>query len=119
MIREERLQKMEDAMKKGHESEEIVGDLMELYCRAREDGDTARQEWCMHYIHSIRALEIELIDEATAYLLQYIEKQDQNSHSQVHLFWGHLQSKGFRAKQIDYPKIQIGLDLPKSIAMQS
>merc|ERR1712187_624371 len=54
-----------------------------------------------------------------------------NAHSQVYLswggqtddikvgFWGHLQSKGFRAKQIDHPKIQIGLDLPKSIALQS
>merc|ERR1719163_1122531 len=85
----------------------------------------------MHYIHAIRELEIEQIDDATAYLLQYIEKQEANSHSQVYLawgnasdkikvgFWGHLQSKGFRAKQIDHPKIQIGLDLPKSIALQS
>lgn len=131
MVREEKVQKMEDAMRKCHESEEIVGDLMELYCKAREDGDTARQDWCMHYIHEIRALEIEQIDEATAYLLQYIEKQEANAHSQVYLswggqtddikvgFWGHLQSKGFRAKQIDHPKIQVGLDLPKSIALQS
>jgi hypothetical protein len=95
----------------------------------------------MKYIHAIRSLEIDKIDEATAYLLQYIEKQEHNAQSQVFLqwppgptgsapwpvgpddikvgFWGHLASKGFRAKQIDFPKIQIGLDLPKSIAMQS
>lgn len=85
----------------------------------------------MYYIHEIRALEIEQIDEATAYLLQYIEKQDANQHSQVYLswgnqtddikvgFWGHLLQKGFRAKQIDHPRIQINLDLPKSIALQS
>jgi len=85
----------------------------------------------MHYVHEIRALEIEQIDEATAYLLQYIEKQEVNAHSQVYLswgnqtddvkvgFWGHLASKGFRAKQIDHPRIQINLDLPKSIAVQA
>jgi len=68
---------------------------------------------------------------ATAYLLLYIEKQEANPHSQVYLqwgnandmmkvgFWGHLQSKGFRAKQIEHAKIQIGLDLPKSIQLQS
>jgi cancer susceptibility candidate protein 1 len=131
MVREEKVQKMEDAMRKCRESEEIVGDLMELYCKAREDGDVARQDWCMHYIHEIRALEIEQIDEATAYLLQYIEKQEANAHSQVYLswgnqtddikvgFWGHLLNKGFRAKQIDHPRIQINLDLPKSIGLQS
>lgn len=131
MVREETVQKMEDAMRKCKESEEVIGDLMELYCKAREDGDTARQDWCMYYIHEIRALEIEQIDEATAYLLQYIEKQDANQHSQVYLswgnqtddikvgFWGHLLQKGFRAKQIDHPRIQINLDLPKSIALQS
>jgi len=131
MVREDKVQKMEDAMRKCHESEEIVGDLLELYCKAREDGDFARQDWCMKYIYEIRALEIEQIDEATAYLLQYIEKQEANAHSQVYLswgnqtdyikvgFWGHLLNKGFRAKQIDHPKIQIGLDLPKSIALQS
>lgn len=131
MVREEKVKSLEDAMRKCHESEEIVGDLMELYCKAREEGDLQRQEWCMHYIYEIRLLEIEQIDEATAYLLQYIEKQEANSHSQVYRewgqqndtlkvgFWGHLQSKGFRAKQIDHPKIQIGLDLPKSIALQS
>jgi len=131
MVREEKVQNMEDAMRKCRESEEIVGDLMELYCKAREDGDKIRQEWCMHYIHEIRALEIEQMDEATAYLLQYIEKQEANAHSQVYLswgeknddikvgFWGHLLNKGFRAKQIDHPKIQINLDLPKSIALQS
>lgn len=85
----------------------------------------------MHYIHEIRALEVEQIDEATAYLLQYIEKQEANAHSQVYLswgnqtddikvgFWGHLLNKGFRAKQIDHPRIQINLDLPKAIALQS
>jgi hypothetical protein len=118
-------------LRKCHESEEVVGDLMELYCKAREDGDLKQQDWCMHYIFQIRTMEIDLIDEATAYLLQYIEKQEANSHSQVYLsfgqvadsikigFWGHLQSKGFRAKQIDFPRVKIGLDLPKSIAMQS
>merc|ERR1719240_2206518 len=88
MVREEQAQKMEDAMRKCTESEEIVGDLMELYCKAREEGDTARQEWCMEYVYKIRALEIDQIDEATAYLLQYIEKQEANSHSQVYLAWG-------------------------------
>lgn len=46
-------------------------------------------------------------------------------------FWGHLQSKGFRAKSIEHSKIQIGaqvsghmpdlrgLDLPKAIQLQS
>lgn len=131
MVREEKVQKMEDAMRKCRESEEIVGDLMELYCKAREDGDQARQDWCMHYIHQIRDLEMDQIDEATAYLLQYIEKQEANAHSQVYLswgnqtdeikvgFWGHLLNKGFRAKQIDHPRIQINLDLPKAIALQS
>lgn len=131
MVREEPVSKMEDAMRKCHESEEIVGDLMELYCKAREEGDTARQEWCMRYVHEIQNLEIEQIDDATAYMLQYIEKQESNAHSQVYLswgqqnddikvgFWGHLQSKGFRAKQIDHPKIQITLEMPKSIALQS
>mmetsp|Transcript_58642 Transcript_58642/g.148618 ORF Transcript_58642/g.148618 Transcript_58642/m.148618 type:complete len:652 (+) Transcript_58642:58-2013(+) len=131
MVREEQATKMEEAMRKCHESEEIVGDLMELYCKSREDGDIARQEWCMHYVNEIRRLEIEQIDEATGYLLQYIEKQDANAHSQVYLswgeqnddikvgFWGHLLSKGFRTKQIDHPKIQISLEMPKSIALQS
>jgi len=105
--------------------------LMELYCKSREDGDHTRQEWCMEYVNEIRKLEIEQIDEATGYLLQYIEKQDANAHSQVYLswgqqnddikvgFWGHLQSKGFRAKQIDHPKIQVSLEMPKSIALQA
>jgi hypothetical protein len=131
MSREEKVTKMEDAMRKCHESEELVDDLMELYCKAREEGDVARQDWCMHYMRKIRALEVDQIDEATSHLLQYIEKQEVNTHLQVYLswgqqnddikvgFWGHLQSKGFRAKQIDHPKIQIGLDLPKSIALQS
>mmetsp|Transcript_110407 Transcript_110407/g.235809 ORF Transcript_110407/g.235809 Transcript_110407/m.235809 type:complete len:651 (-) Transcript_110407:60-2012(-) len=131
MVREDKPAKVEDAMRKCNESEQIVGDLLEHWCKAREEGDTARQEWCMHYINEIRDLEIEQIDDATAQLLQYIEQQEVNSHSQVYLswgqqqsdikvgFWGHLQSKGFRAKQIDHPKIQISLDLPKSIALQS
>jgi hypothetical protein len=135
MVREERIHKMDDAMDKCHESEEIVEDLMERYCKAREDGRTAQQDLCMHYIHSIRELEIEQIDLATAHLLQNIETQ-QNTNNQVLLwwqtqshsvklgFWGHLQSKGFRNKQVEFPHagarpVQIGLDLPKSIAMQS
>merc|ERR550534_848074 len=104
---------------------------MELWCKAREEGDAARQDWCMRYVHEIRMLEIEQLDDATAYLLQYIEKQESNNHSQVYMtwgqqnddikvgFWGHLQSKGFRAKQIDHQKIQITLEMPKSIALQS
>uniref|UniRef100_A0A7S4WHC6 IC97/Casc1 N-terminal domain-containing protein n=1 Tax=Alexandrium monilatum TaxID=311494 RepID=A0A7S4WHC6_9DINO len=130
MVREDQARKMEDAMRKCHESEEIVGDLMELWCKAKEEGETARQEWCMRYVYEIRALEMEVMDDATSYLLQYIEKQEQNSHSHVYLswgqqfddikvgFWGHLQNKGFRNKQIDHPKIQISLELPKSIALQ-
>lgn len=131
MVREEKLCNMEDAKRKCHESEEIVEDLMDLYCKAREDGDEKRQEWCTKYVQEIRKQEIELIDEATAYLLQYIEKQEATPHSQVYLhwgtanddikigFWGHLQNKGFRAKSIEHPKIQISYDLPKSIALQS
>ena len=64
-----------------------VGDLLELYCKACEEGDVIRQDWfqpkfhlnelqirtcpflrCMHYIAEIRELEIELIDAATAHL---------------------------------------------------
>jgi hypothetical protein len=136
MVREERIHQMEDAMVKCHESEEIVEDLMERYCRAREDGRAAQQDLCMHYIHSIRDLEIEQIDVATTHLLQTIEQREQTNNSQVLMwwktdsenvklgFWGHLQSKGFRAKQIEFPSagarpVHIGLDLPKSIAMQS
>lgn len=133
MAREDRAPRtrMEDTVGKCFESEEIVGDLLECWCKAKEEGDVAREEWCMHYIHQIRALEVEQIDDATAYMLQYIEKQDANAHSQVTLtwgnqndnikvgFWGHLQNKGFRSKQLDLPKIQIGLDLPKSIALQA
>mmetsp|Transcript_36791 Transcript_36791/g.104747 ORF Transcript_36791/g.104747 Transcript_36791/m.104747 type:complete len:649 (-) Transcript_36791:194-2140(-) len=131
LVRETPPIEIEDALRKCRESEDIVGDLMELYCKAKEEGDTARQEWCMRYVHAIRELEIEQIDEATAYLLQYIEKKEANANMQVFLswgqqqddikvgFWGHLQSKGFRAKQIDHPKIQITLDMPKSIAQQS
>lgn len=136
MVREERIHQMEDAMVKCHESEEIVEDLMERYCRAREDGRVAQQDLCMHYVHSIRDLEIEQIDVATTHLLQTIEQREQTNNSQVLMwwktdsenvklgFWGHLQSKGFRAKQIEFPSagarpVHIGLDLPKSIAMQS
>jgi len=131
-IQEESPQRMEeDAIKQCKESEEIVGDLMEAWCKAKEENDVARQEWCMHYVWAIRRQEIDQIDKATAFLLQYVEKQETNSHSQVYLswggqndemkvgFWGHLQTKGFRAKQIDFPKIQISLDLPKSIALQA
>mmetsp|Transcript_27306 Transcript_27306/g.62907 ORF Transcript_27306/g.62907 Transcript_27306/m.62907 type:complete len:641 (+) Transcript_27306:44-1966(+) len=131
MVREERVKSMDDAMKRCAESEDIVGDLMELRCKAREQGDIARQDWCMHYAYLIRNLEIELIDEATAHLLQYIEKLEPQHNQQVTRewggqadrikvgFWGHLQSKGFRAKQIDMQKVAIALDLPKSIAVQS
>jgi len=131
MVREETVDQIEEALKKCHQSEEIVGDLMEQYCKAREEGDVQRQDWCMHYINQIRNLEIEKIDDATAHLLQYIEEQDANSRSEVQItwggkddrikigFWGHLQSKGFRAKVIDHHKIQVVLELPKSIALQS
>mmetsp|Transcript_50053 Transcript_50053/g.162019 ORF Transcript_50053/g.162019 Transcript_50053/m.162019 type:complete len:652 (-) Transcript_50053:122-2077(-) len=130
-VREERADKMEDALRKCHESEDIIGDLMELLCKAKEEGDVARQEWCMKYVQEIRKLEIDQIDEATGYLLQYIEKQDANTQSQVYLawgqqnddikigFWGHLQSKGFRAKLIEFPRVAIGMEMPKSIALQS
>lgn len=130
MVREEKMT-LDLAMKSCHESEEIVGDLMELYCKAREEGDVVRQEWCTYYIRALRDLEIWLIDEATAHFLQHIEKQDSGNHATVNNqwgeqtdrikvgFWGHLQNKGFRAKQIDHPRVQIGLELPKSIAAQS
>jgi cancer susceptibility candidate protein 1 len=42
MVREERVQKVEEAMQKCRESEEIVQDLMELYCKAREEGECER-----------------------------------------------------------------------------
>ncbi|CAE7650798.1 CFAP94 [Symbiodinium microadriaticum] len=133
MVREEKSDResMESAIEKCKAAEEVVGDLLELYCKACEEGDVIRQDWCMHYIAEIRELEIELIDAATAHLLLYIEKQEANTYSQVYLqwgnaidalkvgFWGHLQSKGFRAKSIEHSKIQIGLDLPKAIQMQS
>lgn len=127
LVREEKIERMEDAVRKCHQCEEVVGDLMDLYCKAREDGTVATQDWCMQYIHEIRAMEIDFIDEATANLLQYIEKQETNAHQQVYLqwgkeaddikigFWGNLLNKNFRAKQVDLREIQIGLDLPKSI----
>ncbi|CAK9006365.1 unnamed protein product [Durusdinium trenchii] len=133
MVREERSDResVETAIEKCKAAEEVVGDLLELYCKACEEGNVTRQDWCMHYIGEIRDLEVELIDAATAHLLLYIEKQEPNTHLQVYLqwgnandnmkvgFWGHLQSKGFRAKSIEHSKIQIGLDLPKAIQLQS
>jgi len=130
-VQEEKLSKMEQALAKCRESEEIVDDLTEEYCKAREEGDLARQEWCLSYGKAIRDLEVQKLDDATAHLLQHIEEQEANSRSEVQLtwgggndkikvgFWGHLQSKGFRAKVIDHHKIQVVLELPKSIALQS
>jgi len=135
MVREERSdrERMATAIEKCKAAEEVVGDLLELYCKACEEGNVTRQDWCQHYIGEIRDLEVELIDAATAHLLLFMEKEEKyiNAHSQVHMqwgnvndemkvgFWGHLQSKGFRAKSIEFAKIQIGLDLPKSISLQS
>eukprot|EP00927_Polykrikos_kofoidii_P065534 TRINITY_DN61273_c0_g1_i1.p1 TRINITY_DN61273_c0_g1~~TRINITY_DN61273_c0_g1_i1.p1 ORF type:complete len:640 (-),score=97.82 TRINITY_DN61273_c0_g1_i1:193-2112(-) len=130
MVRDEKVQKIEDAMKKCQRSEEIVGDLMESYCKHRESGDISSQEWCLYYIQKIRELEIEQIDEATAFLLQYIEKQEAN-HAQVQLswgqdsdgikigFWANLLSKGFRPRTIDFQKVQLIVDLPKAIGIQT
>eukprot|EP00438_Fugacium_kawagutii_P018736 Skav212365 [mRNA] locus=scaffold3038:155752:165688:+ [translate_table: standard] len=79
---------METAIEKCKAAEE-VGDLLELYCKACEEGNVTRQDWCMHYISEIRALEVELIDAATAHLLLYIEKQEANAHLQAPLEqWG-------------------------------
>lgn len=129
MVREERVQSMEDAMRKCRESEDMVGDLMELYCKAREEGASDRQEWCQKYINLIRVLEVELMDAATKHFLQYIENAEINNHWQVCQawgdadddikcgFWGNLQGKRFHAKEIDHSKIQVGLALPKTIAL--
>lgn len=136
MAREERSDRetMDVAIQKCHAAEEIVGDLLELYCKACEESDVARQQWCLHYIREIRELEIETLDAATAHLLLYIEKQESNPQFQENraiLSWGnsnedikvgvwcHLQNKGFRGRGVDYSKINIYVDLPKSVALQS
>lgn len=125
------LNTIKEALEMCYFSEEIVSDLVVGYCSAKAKGNTEREAWCLKCIDDIRALEISKIDFATTYLLQHIENQPADARSEVRDtwgspegsvrigFWGHLQSKGFRAKAIDHNKIQVWLELPKSIALQS
>jgi len=128
---EEEVNTVKEALERCYFSEEIVSDLIGECSRAKAKADLEREMWCLNCINDIRQLEIQKIDYATTYLLQHIEDQTVDARSEVRDtwgvqdgvvrigFWGHLQSKGFRAKAIDHNKIQIWLELPKSIALQS
>ncbi|CEL93882.1 unnamed protein product [Vitrella brassicaformis CCMP3155] len=118
------------ALEKCVYAEEVVSDILREWCRAAEGGLTPRQQFCLKYINEIRTVELDTIDDATAHLLAHIENEPSNGRNEVQNawptqkgllvgFWGYLQSKGFRAKVIDFPSIGIGMELPKSIALQA
>lgn len=129
--REEEINKIAQVLERCNFSEEIVTDLIGEYCKARAKGNGEQQNLCMGFIDEIRQMEIDELDFATTHLVQHIEEQQVDARSEVRDtwgvadgdvrvgFWGTLQSKGFRAKTIDFAKIQICLELPKSIALQS
>jgi hypothetical protein len=122
-------------------AEEIIADLDEIWCIAKEEADMPKQKWCLLYKRQIRELLGRLIDQATSVLMQRVVDLDVNTRQEIFPypeygstglkstpttkdlikigFWGHLQSKGFRAKVIDWTKLGISLELPKSIAMQA
>lgn len=124
------------AVEKCEYAEAIITDLDDLYCTALEDKDVPRQEWCLHYKRKIRKLLMNQLDMATSEMVQRCEEMDPNPRQEVNKefpkdnspdadanvrigFYGHLASKGFRAKVIDWKDLGILLELPKSIALQS
>lgn len=129
LVREDRTKQLEEALQKCRDSEESAWDLVEHWCKAKETGDVAHQEWCRSYIHRLRALELEVLDGAFAHFLQYLERQVQEGQSQVSLawgsrgddvklgFWASLEKKGFKPRTVEHPEIQISLELPKSFTL--
>jgi cancer susceptibility candidate protein 1 len=137
------------AIEKCKYAEEIIADLDEIWCLAKEEDDVPKQEWCLRYKKQIRKMLERTIDWASSVLMQRVIDFDRagqvntrqeifpypeyGSSGLVSLplpadskadniklgFWGHLQTKGFRAKVIDWTKLGIQLELPKSIAMQA
>jgi hypothetical protein len=132
---------MYKAIEKCKYAEEIIADLDEIWCLAKEEEDVPKQDWCLRYKKQIRKMLERTIDWASSVLMQRVNDLEVNTRQEIFPypeygssglisipnnkdpiklgFWGHLQAKGFRAKVIDWTKLGISLELPKSIAMQA
>lgn len=114
------------------EAEEVIKELYKLSHRSRENfQDASRVDWCFKWIQQFRELQVEKKDDAFLDFLKNIELLEQNSRNEVMTnwgkksdlitvgFWGHMQTKGFRAKVIDWKELGIQLELPKAVALQN
>merc|ERR1719379_2227855 len=106
------------AIQKCKYAEEIIADLDEIWCLAKEEEDVPKQEWCLRYKKQIRRMLERTIDWASSVLMQRVIDLEVNTRQEIFPypeygssglvnipnnkdpiklgFWGHLQSKGFR-----------------------
>lgn len=105
--------------------ESVVASINTCKVEAVHASDTVEATWYSGAITSLRASTANLLDSSIACMLRTAEKLGPNarqevqgqcvgSHSSVG-FWGILNSKGFRSKSIEFAKLHVNLEIPKTI----
>ena len=94
---------------------------------AIESGDQGVHNWCMRMCGLLSDLQLELINDGFAEAMRNVTRLGVNARQEVQAewstgnffvsFWGLLQSKGFRAKVVHFPKIKVNLEIPKSVSL--
>lgn len=121
-----------DLQKTIAESDYANGIIKKLEAQAAEanaNGDTTKYTLCVGFVEKMQTLIRDKIDATSSHILQYYDETVENvGQSDVKLeafsnwvktgLWINMIPKGSRTKKIDFPSLNITLDVPKPIAIQ-
>ena len=105
--------------------ESVVSSINICKLQAAQASDDIEATWYLTAINSLRASASALLNSAIACMLRNAEKLGPNARQEVQGqwtastgsigFWGILNSKGFRSKSIEFARVQLSLEIPKTI----